>query len=426
VVKAVSQYVKRPALTAPALVAYKAGADIVSKSVTLLVTVAAARVLAPEAFGVLALAMTTGWLLGVASDAGLPLYLARFVARAQGGLHDVVRDVMRLRLRFALAALVAGLAIAAVWAPRAYVTAFALIVVAQLAGAVLDTLSHVYRGLGRSEIESTLTIGHRVLTAILASVVLTVQPTLLLLSMALVVSPVLGLLVSFAIAARLSAGAAPGTPLQVMRIAREAAPIGIGILVSALYFRCDVYFINYWHGLETVGMYNAVFRLVEAMRLFPAAALAVVFPELCRAANTRPLKRLALLLTGAGALAMAFTFTAAPGIVHVAYGEAYQPATGALRVLALALPLFFLNYALTHQVIAWDGQRKYLAITCAALAGNVNANLLLIPAYGMVGAAWATLLTELVVSAGCLIALRSGVGEAAKKGAVSVLAESET
>ena len=60
--------------------AYKATADVLSKAVTLLVTVAAARVLAPQAFGLLALAMTTGWLLGVASDAGLPLYLARALA----------------------------------------------------------------------------------------------------------------------------------------------------------------------------------------------------------------------------------------------------------------------------------------------------------------------------------------------------------
>jgi O-antigen/teichoic acid export membrane protein len=122
------------------------------------------------------------------------------------------------------------------------------------------------------------------------------------------------------------------------------------------------------------------------------------------------MKRLAVLLGSAGALAMAFTFGAAEGIVHLTYGEAYYGAINALRVLSLALPLFFINYVLTHQVIAWDGQRRYLAITCAALAANVVANVLLIRPYGMVGAAWATLLTELVVAAGCLTALRGPQG----------------
>jgi O-antigen/teichoic acid export membrane protein len=391
------------------LVAYKASADVVSKTVTLVVTVAAARVLAPEAFGVLALAMTTGWLLGVASDAGLPLYLARSVARGDGSLHAVIRAVMRLRILLAIIGLVAGVAVAAIWAPASYVAAFLLIVIAQLAGAVLETLSHVYRGLGRSEIESTLTLVQRLLTALLAGAVLYAQPSLFLVSIALAVPPVLALAVSFGISARLvprETVPAAAMILAPRNVLRDAAPIGFGILVSALYFRCDVYFLNYWRGLETVGMYNAVFRLVEAMRLLPAAVLAVVFPELCRATTTQPMKRLAIVLGATGLLAMAFTFTSAEGIVHLTYGEAYYGAVNALRILSLSLPFFFLNYALTHQVIAWDGQRRYLAITCAALAANVIANVLLIPRYGMVGAAWATLLTELVVAAGCLAALR--------------------
>jgi O-antigen/teichoic acid export membrane protein len=424
-VKAVSRNVN--------LVAYKATADVVSKTVTLLVTITAARVLAPEAFGVLALAMTTGWLLGVASDAGLPLFLARAVARGDGAVPQVLRDLMRLRGALGLAALVAGLAVAVLWAPASSVAAFTLVVVAQLAGAVLETLSHVYRGLGRSEIESTLTLAHRLLTAMLASLALFLWPTLLALSVALVIPPVAALVVSFAIAARLSPDERPPSPQPSAtrhwtprRMLRDAAPIGLGILVSALYFRCDVYFLQYWRGLETVGMYNAVFRLVEATRLLPAAALAVVFPDLCRASTSRPMTRLAIVLGGAGALAMAFTFTAAEGIVHLTYGGAYYGAIDVLRVLSLSMPLFFINYALTHQVIAWDGQRRYLLISSAALVANVAANVLLIPAYGMAGAAWATLITEVVVSMGCLIAVRSGAARTADKSAVAFLAESET
>jgi O-antigen/teichoic acid export membrane protein len=402
------------------LVAYKASADVVSKTVTLFVTVAAARVLAPEAFGVLALGMTTGWLLGVASDAGLPLYLARSVARGDGALPAVLREVMRLRVVLATISLAVGIAVAALWAPPSYVAAFLLIVIAQLAGAVLETLSHVYRGLGRSEIESTLTLGHRLPAAVLAAAVLYAQPTLFLLSVALVMPPVLALAVSFAISGRL-VGHERGITAAPRHVLRDAAPIGLGILVSALYFRCDVYFLNYWRGLESVGMYNAVFRLVEAMRLVPAAVLAVVFPELCRASSRQPMTRLALVLGAAGALAMAFTFTAAEGIVHLTYGAAYYGAIEPLRVLSVALPLFFVNYALTHQVIAWDGQRRYLAVTCAALAANVTGNVLLIPPYGMLGAAWATLVTELVVAAGCLAALRGQAATVSGSNSVRLL-----
>jgi O-antigen/teichoic acid export membrane protein len=243
---------------------------------------------------------------------------------------------------------------------------------------------------------------------VLAAIVLATNPTLRLLGMALIAPPVVALVVSYAAARRLT-GVGADIRLSALTLhgfARDAAPIGIGVLVSAIYFRCDVYFLGYWHGLDVVGMYNAVFRLVEALRLFPAAVLAVVFPELCRATKLRPLKRLGVVLASVGALAMAVTITAAPGIVHLAYGAPYAEAAAPLQVLGLALPLFFFNYALTHQVIAWNGQRLYLAITVAALVTNVVGNVALIPTYGMLGAACSTVMTEIAVTAGCLLALK--------------------
>ena len=210
-----------------------------------------------------------------------------------------------------------------VLAPPGYVIAFGLIVIAHVAGAVLDTLAHVYRGLGRTDVESTITIVTRLSTALLVIVVLLMQPTLLLLSIALLVPPLVALFVSFAIARRLASARwtkaslegwpfAPALPARPhegpafqagldlgqlhqgqpgrLALLREAGPIAAGVLLSAIYFRCDVYFVSYWHGLEAVGMYNAVFRLVEALRLLPAAALAVAFPALVRATDARPLR----------------------------------------------------------------------------------------------------------------------------------------
>jgi O-antigen/teichoic acid export membrane protein len=84
------------------------------------------------------------------------------------------------------------------------------------------------------------------------------------------------------------------------------------------------------------------------------------------------------------------------------YGTPYLYAAPTFAILSLALPLFFLNYALTHQVIGWNGQHAYLLIAALALAANVAANFTLVPVHGMIGAAIATLLTEVVVTAGCL------------------------
>jgi O-antigen/teichoic acid export membrane protein len=74
-------------------------------------------------------------------------------------------------------------------------------------------------------------------------------------------------------------------------------------------------------------------------------------------------------------------------------------------VLLLSFPLLSLNLALTHQLIGWDGQRAYAGLCALALAVNVGLNALLIPIWSIEGAAWTTLVTELVLAAGCAIAL---------------------
>ena len=186
---------------------------------------------------------------------------------------------------------------------------------------------------------------------------------------------------------------------------RDVLPLGAGVLLSALYFRIDVYFIEQWQGLEAVGGYNAVFRLVEALRLLPAAVMAVTFPMLVQTSDTRLVRRIGASLAIAGVLLALACSLGSSLIVPLVYGTRFLYTAPTFAILSLALPLFFLNYALTHQVIGWDGQRAYLLIATLALIANVAANFALVPSQGMVGAAIATLVTEVVVTAGCLYSL---------------------
>jgi O-antigen/teichoic acid export membrane protein len=194
-------------------------------------------------------------------------------------------------------------------------------------------------------------------------------------------------------------------PCATPAFRRDVAPIGAGILLSALYFRIDVFLVQLWSGTESVALYNAVFRVIEGLRLFPAAALAVALPALCRARDLRPLMNVSLTLVAGGCLATAIAWPAADWIVPFLFGDRYAPAIPAFRILLLSFPLLSLNYALTHQLIGWDGQRAYAGICAAALLVNLALNARLIPALSIDGAAWATIGTEVVVTAGCAIAL---------------------
>jgi O-antigen/teichoic acid export membrane protein len=188
---------------------------------------------------------------------------------------------------------------------------------------------------------------------------------------------------------------------------RDIFPIGAGIVLSALYFRIDLFLVQILDGTESVALYNAVFRLVEALRLFPAAVLAVALPFLFRATGIRPLAGVSIGITLFAVVASSFLWATADWSIPFLYGPRYAGAVPAFRILVLAFPLMSLNYALTHQLIGWDRQRAYAAICGLALVVNIAINARLIPALSINGAAWATVWTEVFLTIGCGAAIWS-------------------
>ena len=404
-------------------IAFKAVADAGGKAVMLVITVVAARRLNADPFGVMAFAMATGWLIGVATDAGLSMHLARETARHPAHGRRLLIEILSLRAGLAFFAATLTVLASPYFMPQHWRLQFVLVMTAQLCGAVIETIAHYFRGLQRSEIESAIHLAYRLTMLVLAMTVLWWWRRLDYLGLAMLVPGVIAMLVALAIALNLSIRLEPDTTgesqgtvwgppsggLTARSFFRDVFPLGAAVLISALYFRIDVYFIQQWHGFQPVGGYNAAFRLVEALRLLPAAVMAVTFPMLVQTSDIQLVRAIGGRLAVAGVALAAVCALGATVIVSMIYGESYAYAAPAFAVLSLALPLFFLNYALTHQVIGWDGQRAYLAIVTLALAGNIAANMLLVPTRGIVGAAIATVLTEVIVTAGCLYALRANL-----------------
>jgi O-antigen/teichoic acid export membrane protein len=394
-----------------ALVAYRAFSDVAGKGAFFLLTVLAARRLSQSGFGIFSLGTTSGWMAAVAADFGIQLHLARAVARRPDEAARLLRSWLRVRLWtsfIALSAVSVGLLVTGVGGSSTL--AIFLFVLVYIVSGLIELLHHFYRGLSRSDVESTLTLWQRFGTLGCAAIALAWRPdvTTLAAAMLLPVADTLGY--SLSRAARLAPEQGRSLRSSAVRseMRRDVVPIGIGIVLSALYFRIDVFLIEIWRGTGPVALYNAVFRLVEALRLFPAAVLAVALPALCRTTSTRPLLLISAALTLFSAIVALVCWLAAGRLVPLVYGAQYADAVPAFRILVVSFPLMSLNYALTHQLIAWNGHRAYAAVCAAALVFNVALNSRLIPALSIAGAAWSTLSTEALLTVGCVAALWTG------------------
>jgi O-antigen/teichoic acid export membrane protein len=398
-----------------ALIAYRAFSDVAGKGAFFMVTLVAARRLSQDAFGLFSLGTTVGWIAAVATDFGIQLHLARAVAQRPEDAARLLGAWLRVRLWTSVVALASvGVGLAVARPSSEFSWAILLFTLIYVVNGLIEFLHYFYRGIGRSDVESTLTLWQRAAMLALAVAALSWRPDVTALGIAMAMPALATFLYSSRLAGQLANAvitSTPSGPRSDVDISKprgafgSVIPIGAGIVLSALYFRIDVFLVQASQGTAAVGLYNAVFRLVEALRLFPASVLAVALPVIFQATSRDVLVRLSSILAAAAVVVSAVLWVGADTVIPLLYGSRYATAVPAFRVLLLGFPLMSLNYALTHQLIGWHGHRAYAVMCGLALIFNVAVNLELIPLMGIVGAAWSTVATELVITLGSMLAL---------------------
>ena len=183
------------------------------------------------------------------------------------------------------------------------------------------------------------------------------------------------------------------------KLLKESWPLIISGMAVGIYMRIDQIMLGQMMGDKAVGIYTAATKLTEFSYIIPTMIMASASPALFSLRNTNEvifiqrLEQLFRLLVGL-ALAMAISMTLFSGvIVRLLYGNSYAESGMVLAVHVWAAVFVYLGVA-QHPWYLSVGLIKLAAIrTVAGALVNIGLNLLLIPRYGPVGAATATLLS---------------------------------
>lgn len=192
----------------------------------------------------------------------------------------------------------------------------------------------------------------------------------------------------------------------IIDMIRRAAPYGIAALVFSLYFRMHVVMLSVIAGEKEAGLYGAAFKAIDAWILIPGSLAAAAYPLLARSAESqRSLYETTSSLLARALLAIGLPITALivanpRDWLLLVYGAEYADAAGTLGVLALFLPLIAINYVLGISLYAAGYARRVLAAEVAALIVGFVCGILLIPRFGIVGAAASAVVMEVAV-VGC-------------------------
>lgn len=186
---------------------------------------------------------------------------------------------------------------------------------------------------------------------------------------------------------------------------KEAAPLAAGVVLATLYFRVDAIMLSKLDDFTAVGIYGVAYKFVELFHYLPTAMMVPLLALLVRAwpddleTFGDTFRRALTLLVVVGTLvAVEFAVFARPAI-SLLYGSHYAVGAQAARWVVAAECLSALGRLAFTVLVATGRYRLYPLAALAGLATNVALNLWLIPARSFVGAALATVLTEVLVVA---------------------------
>jgi len=373
-----------------------------SAALLLLLLLVAARFLSAADYGRFSYAIALTTIAETLMDIGLGHVTVRGVARERDSATTLFGNVLGLKLLWVFGGLAALFVIAPLLRPDPpLVRLIYVLALSSAARSYLLTVRGLLQGLGRFDVEAGVVLADRVL--------------LLVTGVAALVSGfgLQGLGAAFVIArGMMLAAVIIGLPRIVGRmrptfdraawkdIQAAALPLGLFMIALNLYTYIDTVILGLMRTDAETGWYAASYRIYEGLTYVPSIAAAVLTPRLSylyvhdRRMMRRLLGRSLVAAATAGIALGGVTALVARPVVALLFGEAYVAAAAPLQILASGAAFVFCTWLLHAAAIGTDLDRRLLITTVVGCVANVALNILLIPGWGIRGAAAATVAAE--------------------------------
>jgi O-antigen/teichoic acid export membrane protein len=184
------------------------------------------------------------------------------------------------------------------------------------------------------------------------------------------------------------------------RLLKDSWSLIFSSIVIMIYMRIDQIMIKEMLGEYEVGVYSSAVRLSEVVYFIPMLLTASVFPAIVNAkkiSQTLYYKRIKLLYASLVWLAICIAVPVtimSEWIIILLYGPAYIEAANVLVIHIWSAVFVFLGVAFSKYLLAENLNSIMLQRTVFGVLSNVVLNVMFIPEYGIVGAAYATLISQ--------------------------------
>lgn len=375
--------------------------NIVRMVVGLAVGIWVARYLGPEQFGLLSYALAFAAIFGVFATLGLEDILVRDLVRYPDNRNQILGSACLLRLGGGAFSFAVAVGTIALLRPDDARSQWLVAIIA--AGALVQMVT-VIEPWFNSQVQARYIViaknaAFLVCSLCKVALILLAAPLVAFawIALAEVVLGAAGLAVVYHVAGgRMRAW--QGVMRQAGDLLRDGWPMMTSVVVMMIYLRIDQIMLGELVGDEEVGIYSVAVRLAEVWCFIPTVLYWSVLPSIVEARGVseelfyaRLQKFYNLMSLSAYAVAVPVALLA-QWLVPLLFGTAYARGGPMLAVLVCANLFTGLEVARSAFLTAMNWTRLYLWTVALGCLLNIALNLLLIPKYGGMGAAVASLI----------------------------------
>lgn len=183
---------------------------------------------------------------------------------------------------------------------------------------------------------------------------------------------------------------------------RQSLPICLSQTMMAFKLYLPTIILGMLAANREVGWFGAAHRIVFALNAFGWLYLFNLLPSIARHSGGKPEGLRRLMQTSIKVTAWSAIFVGSIGtalaapLVSLVYGPQYSEASRILQVMIWLIAITMLGGHYRYLLIGLGKQELDFLSTAAGAATSLFLNLILIPRYGPLGAAWSMLLSEAV------------------------------
>jgi O-antigen/teichoic acid export membrane protein len=194
---------------------------------------------------------------------------------------------------------------------------------------------------------------------------------------------------------------------------RYGFEVYVGRLLSIGTYNMDVLMIAALANSRSVGFYSLAGAIAAAAGLPVMGMSTALFATMARQSRIR--KHWLLVATALGAFAAALAWTFAKSFINLVFSQRYAPAAHIVAPLALAQAVRGVTSVYNTFLFAHGRGRQLRNAGFALAASNLIFNFALIPPFGAIGAAWASLCALLVNLGAYILFYRRSVADAVSR-----------